>query len=72
MKSYLYGAIALAVITGLTTSHIMAYNAGKQVVMQRLQHDRITVLQDGKRIDNDVLGADDATLKCLLTDCESD
>lgn len=70
MKAYLYGAIALATIAGLSTSHIMAYNAGKQSVLQRLQNDRITVFKDGKRIDDDVLGADDSGLLCMLTDCE--
>lgn len=72
MKSYLYGAIALAVIMGLTTSHYKAYSAGKQSVLAQLQNDRITVLKDGKEIDDSVLAADDDALFCLLVNCQTD
>lgn len=72
MKTYLYAAIALAIVAGLSTSHYMMYSQGKQAVLQRLQKDRITVLEDGKRIDNDVLAADDDSLYCLLVNCKSD
>lgn len=72
MKTYLYAAIALAAIAGLSTMYFTVYNAGKQAVLKRLQDDRITVLQDGKRIDNNVLGADDDALFCLLYDCKPD
>lgn len=50
----------------------MVYDAGKQSVIQRLQGDRITILQDGKRIDDEVLTADDDALLCMLIECVSD
>lgn len=72
MKSYLYAAIALAVIAGLSTSHYMVYDAGKQAVVSKIQGDRITILQGGKRIDDKVLTADDDALLCMLIECVSD
>lgn len=71
MKSYLYAAVGLAVIIGLSTLSYMAYSAGQDSVYSKLKNDRITVLKDGKRIDENVLAADDDALYCLLTDCES-
>lgn len=71
MKTWAYVAIIVAAIAGLSTLYITGYNAGKRQVIAKLQSDRITVLQDGKRIDEDVLAADDDALFCLLTDCES-
>lgn len=72
MKTYVYAAVALAVIAGLSTSHYMVYSAGKQAVVSRLQSDRIEVLKDGKKIDEGVLAADDDALYCLLVNCKSD
>lgn len=69
MKTYLYGAIALASMSILTYTHIMVYNAGKQSILAKLANDRITVLEDGKKIDESVLSADDNALVCMLTDC---
>lgn len=71
MKIYVYIIAAIIALTGLSTLYYKGYSDGKQVISQRLQDDRITVLQDGKRIDNDVLVADDDTLFCLLVNCKS-
>lgn len=64
-------ALALAAFATLSTSHYFAYSAGKQSILTRLADDRVTVLQDGKRIDENVLAADDATLYCLLVNCDN-
>lgn len=69
MRLYIYAAIALAIVAALSTSHYWAYDAGKQTVLNKLQNDRITVLKDGKHIDETVLAADDDGLYCLLIDC---
>ncbi len=69
MKTYLYAAVALAIIAGLSTLSYVSYSAGKQSVLTKLKDDRITVLQDGKRIDEDVFAADDDALRCMLIDC---
>jgi len=68
MRVYAYLAIILAVVGGLTWSHLLAYNSGKQGVLAKLQSDRVEVLKDGKAVDEKVLSADDATLTCLLLD----
>lgn len=72
MKPYLYGAIMLAIVAALSTSHYYAYSAGKQSIVAKLQSDRIEILKDGKRIDEEVLAADDDTLYCMLTECLPD
>lgn len=69
MKPYLYAAVALAAIAGLSTLYYKGYSDGQRSVTERLKDDRITVLKDGKRIDEDVLSADDDTLYCLLVNC---
>lgn len=69
MKLYIYAAVALAAIAGLSTLSYMSYSAGKQSVLDRLKDDRITVLQDGKKIDDSVLAADDDALYCMLVNC---
>lgn len=62
------GAV-LAVIGLLAWSHTAVYRAGKSAVLTKLQNDRITVLQDGRKIDEKVLSADDAGLCELLGGC---
>jgi hypothetical protein len=69
MKFYIYAALVAAALAGLSTALYMSYSAGKQSVLTKLKDDRITVLQDGKRIDETVLTADDDALYCLLIDC---
>lgn len=70
VRSYIYGAVALAVIAGLSTALYMAYSAGRQSVLTKLADDRVTVLKDGKIIDDRVLAADDDALVCMLIDCK--
>lgn len=68
MKGYLYGGLAFLVVIGLGISHSMAFKAGKNSIEQKLKDDRITILKDGKKIDENVLSADDNGLLCLMLD----
>lgn len=70
MKPYLYAAIGLAVVIGLSTLAHALYSAGQDRVYSKLKDDRITVLKDGKKIDETVLSADDDALYCMLVNCE--
>lgn len=62
------GACA-AVLALLGWSHFTAYQRGREAVLSQLQDDRITVLKDGARIDNEALTADDDNLCRLLGGC---
>jgi len=64
MRLYIYAAIAVL----LAGSHVTAYTIGKRAIVAKLASDRIEVLQDGKRIDENVLSAGDDQLLCLLLD----
>lgn len=66
-----YAALAaIGLFVGATLyAYAWGYNGGKQAILAKLQADRITVLKDGKRIDDQVLSADDDALLCLLTQC---
>lgn len=68
MKGYLYGGLALLIVVGLGISHSMAFKAGKSSIEQKLKDDRITILKDGRKIDESVFSADDSGLTCLLLD----
>ena len=68
IKPYIYLALAL-MVSGVLW---FTYNAGKQSVLQNLSSDRVEVLKDGRKIDADVLAADDDGLICLLIECEPD
>lgn len=63
---------ALVALGLLAWSHSAAYRAGASAVLSRLQSDRITILKDGRRIDEKVLGADDSALCLLLGGCLPD
>lgn len=63
---------ALTALGLLAWSHSAAYRAGKSSVLSHLQSDRITILKDGKRIDEKVLGANDSALCLLLGGCLPD
>jgi hypothetical protein len=42
-------------------------------VVEKLKDDKITILKEGRRIDENVLSADDDGLTCILLDnCPSD
>ncbi|WFR98728.1 hypothetical protein [Rhizobium tumorigenes] len=62
------GALAGASIA-FTSGYFVGRSAGKQSVLSSLQSDRITILKDGKEIDEKVLGADDTGLCDLLGGC---
>lgn len=65
LKLYLAGgAIAL-----LTFSHTYVYYAGKSAVRAELASDRITILKDGKEVDDAVSQADDDGLCAFLGGC---
>ena len=65
---------ALAVVVGASVIVTLIYSYGHQrgaaSVLQRLQSDRITILKDGRKIDEEALGADDIGLCALLGGCE--
>ena len=65
MKIYIYAVAALLI----ASSYWLTYHAGKKSVLHKLTGSRIEVLKDGKKIDADVLAADDDSLICLLTNC---
>lgn len=72
MIGYLKLAGIGLVLGALTFSHFYAYNAGRQSILTQLADDRISVLKDGRKIDEEVLTADDAELCKLLGGCVSD
>ncbi|WP_336067147.1 hypothetical protein [Nitratireductor rhodophyticola] len=61
--------LLLALAVGI---YFYGHHNGKEVVFQRLQSNRITILKDGKAIDVEVLRADDATLCDKLGGCLPD
>lgn len=73
MRIYAYVAILVAVLGALAWGYSSAYRSGKQSVVTKLQEDKIQVLKDGKKVDENVLSADDDSLVCLLLDnCKPD
>ncbi|CAN0653090.1 conserved protein of unknown function [Nitratireductor aquimarinus] len=60
--------LAVSVITG--GIYLYGHQRGAASVLQRLQSDRITILKDGRKIDEEALGADDTGLCALLGGCE--
>ena len=66
MRIYVY----LAAVVAFAAMLFASYTAGKRSVVYKLQSDRIEVLQDGKKIDADVLAVDDDGLICLLINCK--
>lgn len=70
MMMYVKLGAAIGVAALLTFTHIYVYNAGKDTVLARLKDQRIEVLKDGKKIDAEVLAADDDALCAILGGCE--
>ena len=60
------------ILVALAASHIGAVQYGRNMILSKLKDDRIEILKDGKRIDAEVLGADDDTLCRLLGGCLPD
>ena len=69
MITYLKIAAIVAGVALIGYSYIRVYNAGKDAVYAKLKDDRISILKDGKAIDEKVLSADDNELMCLLVAC---
>jgi hypothetical protein len=63
-----YAALAaIGLFAGATLyAYVWGYSSGKQAVLAKLQADRIVLMKDGRRIDDEVLSADDSELLCLL------
>ncbi|WP_421930122.1 hypothetical protein [Nitratireductor rhodophyticola] len=59
--------LVLALAVGI---YLYGHHRGEGAVLQRLQSDRITILKDGRKIDEEALGADDTGLCALLGGCE--
>lgn len=73
MRLYIYIGLAVAVLLGGAYWSVTLYNAGKNAVVEKLKDDRITILKEGRKIDESVLSADDDSLTCILLDnCPSD
>ena len=71
-KGWLIVVAFMAASIALGVSHSIAYRAGKTAVLDRLKDDRITILKDGRRIDDEVLRADDSALCGMLGGCLPD
>lgn len=67
--SWIKITLLVVAITAIGYSYVRVWNAGQEAVYAKLKDDRITLLKDGKAIDDKVLQADDDDLKCLLVDC---
>lgn len=73
MRLYIYIGLAITVLLGGAYWSITLYNAGKTSVVEKLKDDKIVILKEGRRIDENVLSADDDGLTCILLDnCPSD
>lgn len=64
----LAGIVALLVVAG--GIYLVGHHEGRLSVLDGLKDQRITILKDGKQIDEKVLGADDSALCSLLGGCE--
>ncbi len=66
---YLIIGAVLAAGLVIGGSYWHGYANGKEAVLQKLKDERITLLKDGQKIDDEVLNADDAELCELLGSC---
>jgi hypothetical protein len=64
----LAGVLAILVVAG--GIYLKGRHDGRGAVLRGLQDDRVTILKDGKQIDEKVLGANDSALCSLLGGCE--
>lgn len=73
MRLYIYIGLAITVLLGAAWWSVTLYNAGKNSVVEKLKDDKITILKEGRKIDEKVLSTDDDGLTCILLDnCPSD
>lgn len=59
----------LAVLAAAGAIYLKGHLDGRASVVQRLTEDRVTILKDGKAIDDEVAAADDDVLCALLGGC---
>ena len=64
----LAAVLAVSVMAG--GIYLYGHQRGAASVLQRLHSDRITILKDGRKIDEEALDADDTGLCALLGGCE--
>lgn len=62
----------VAIMVGIGGVYIKGRSDGKQVILDKLADDRITILKDGEEIDNEVFSADDDALCAFLGGCLPD
>jgi hypothetical protein len=62
------GALAGAGIA-FAAGYMVGNSHGRQSILQSLQSDRVTILKDGKQIDEKAIAADDTALCDLLGGC---
>jgi hypothetical protein len=62
------GALAGAGIA-FAAGYLVGSSHGRQSVLQSLQSDRVTILKDGKKIDEQAIAADDTALCDMLGGC---
>ena len=73
MRLYLIMGAIIAAVLCFGYYSLTLYNAGKDAVVSKLQEDKITILKEGRKIDENVLSTDDDGLTCILLDnCPSD
>lgn len=63
-------AMALGAALMLYPAKLIGRSEGKQTIIASLKDDKITILEEGKKIDAEALVADDASLCGLLGGCE--
>lgn len=61
--------LALLVAVLVAVAYLYGRHDGRAALAAELAGDRITILKDGKAIDNEVLAADDPALCALLGGC---
>ncbi|ESY10492.1 MULTISPECIES: hypothetical protein [unclassified Mesorhizobium] len=61
--------LALLVAVLVAAAYLYGRHDGRAALAAELAGDRITILRDGKAIDNEVLAADDPALCALLGGC---
>lgn len=71
MLQYLrLAVVALVGITiGFVAGHIHGSNATSAAIQSKLANDRVTILKDGKQIDEKAFTADDSVLCAMLGGC---
>lgn len=65
MKPWAYVAIGVMILSALSMGVSAVYNSGKNSAIA----DRVTVLTQGKEIDDEISSADKDGLYCYLVDC---